>query len=99
MYPLWVRLSQVLIESGTGGGIRTSALDSDVMIDVMAKEQSTEWLRVQAACAYMKIGKTTFYELCKLGGLRHVKVANKILTKQEWIDEWLEGQAVENRFS
>jgi excisionase family DNA binding protein len=56
------------------------------------------WLRVQDACRHLHIGKTTFYELCKLEGLRHVRIGNKILTKVEWLDTWVEGRSIVNKF-
>jgi excisionase family DNA binding protein len=60
------------------------------------------YLNPKQAAAYMGIGRTRFYEIVQLEGLRFVRMGNgknaSIRTKREWIEEWMEARTQQNRF-
>ena len=56
----------------------------------MTTEPSSPWLTTQEAAAYIKFSRKVVVEACRNGTLKHTRPGRgKILTKREWLDEWL----------
>jgi excisionase family DNA binding protein len=62
------------------------------------KEPTGEgWITAKQAADHIGVGVDTVYDACARRGLRHVRVGGStIRLKLEWLETWLERQAVVN---
>jgi excisionase family DNA binding protein len=61
------------------------------------------WLTAKEAATHLGIGLTTFYQLCQVGGLKHVRVGKgsraQIRTTRQWADHYFESRSVVNNYN
>jgi excisionase family DNA binding protein len=62
--------------------------------DVKQLREGSDLLTVDEACRKLRIGRSTIYELCAAGEIRHVKIGRLKRFRQEALDEFIASHEV-----
>ena len=61
----------------------------EVSEEMHKQPQTSPWLTVKEAAAYVGFCEKTIRRACALSGLRHVRMGRSIRIQRAWLDEWL----------
>jgi len=61
--------------------------------------QEATWLTLDEVCQYLKIGRTTIYQLARLGEIPASKVGNQWRFNRSEIDNWMRNNRDKDRIT
>ena len=63
----------------------------DKILKDISTSQNQQWMNLNDACNYTRLGKSTIHRAIQKGELRVSKATGKLLFRKSWIDRFLEG--------